>query len=107
MQPEIKERWITALRSGDYPQTRCQLRSEKPEYCCLGVLCDIAVQDGLGEWDGEEYVSPSGGRRTGYLPLNVLDWSGLTEDGMADLVKLNDTNGLAFDAIADYVEEQY
>lgn len=65
---EVKERWIAALRSGDYEQGYRQLMQECSEldednevvtkrYCCLGVLCDLFLKDeeaskGLEpEWD--------------------------------------------------------
>jgi hypothetical protein len=44
MNPEIKSRWIEALRSGEYEQTKSNL-SDGLGYCCLGVLCEIAIED--------------------------------------------------------------
>ena len=49
----LKDKWIAALRSGDYQQVGGALcvertrRTDNPtgeglRYCCLGVLCDIA-----------------------------------------------------------------
>lgn len=35
MNPEVKERWLSALRSGDYSQARGQLKNQLG-YCCLG-----------------------------------------------------------------------
>lgn len=37
---ELKDKWLTALRSGEYSQTTGTLRDENG-MCCLGVLCDI------------------------------------------------------------------
>jgi hypothetical protein len=34
--------WLDALRSGDYGQTKEQLGDGKGNYCCLGVLCEVA-----------------------------------------------------------------
>jgi hypothetical protein len=39
--PDLKARWIEALRSGRYKQGTGRLRSFYDEYCCLGVLLDI------------------------------------------------------------------
>ena len=44
MDPELKQRWLTALRSGEYEQgheylARLDRGEEKPAFCCLGVLC--------------------------------------------------------------------
>ena len=39
---ELRTAWIAALRSGKYTQGRGELKSANNEYCCLGVLCEIA-----------------------------------------------------------------
>ena len=41
MNQEIKKKWLKALRSGGYKQTRGKLKSRNGSFCCLGVLCDI------------------------------------------------------------------
>ena len=48
MNPEVKKRWLAALRSGEYAQTTGKLHRLDPDvfepndipagYCCLGVL---------------------------------------------------------------------
>lgn len=58
---ENVRKWVAALRSGEYEQTKGALRrdggdSGRVGYCCLGVACDVS---GLGEWvqaseDGEQ-----------------------------------------------------
>ena len=66
MNPEIKERWVKALKSGDYKQGAEVLARRDPVegetfYCCLGVLCDIAAgedvavvePEGRSPWGGE------------------------------------------------------
>lgn len=37
---ELKENWLSALKSGKYIQGAGQLRKGN-SFCCLGVLCDI------------------------------------------------------------------
>ena len=50
MNPEIKKRWIDALKSGDYKQGTESLCCND-SFCCLGVLCDLYIQDTKnGEW---------------------------------------------------------
>jgi hypothetical protein len=39
--PELKARWVAALRSGKYEQGEEFLRNNG-KYCCLGVLCELA-----------------------------------------------------------------
>lgn len=41
MTPELKQKWIDALESGNYQQCRGRLHDGKG-YCCLGVLCVVA-----------------------------------------------------------------
>lgn len=39
----LLEKWLDALRSGDYKQGQYQLYNDLNDtYCCLGVLCDVA-----------------------------------------------------------------
>jgi hypothetical protein len=36
------QEWTNALRSGNYKQGKNYLRNATDEFCCLGVLCDLA-----------------------------------------------------------------
>src|SRR4051812_10826866 len=47
MDPAVKARWVAALRSGEYAQGRSALRTAVDKYCCLGVLCELAVEAGV------------------------------------------------------------
>lgn len=51
-QPVLRK-WIDALRSGKYTQTTGMLGEINDNgtrsYCCLGVLCEIAAQEGITE----------------------------------------------------------
>ena len=42
LNPEIKKKWLTALKSGNYKQGTGKLRRRDNSFCCLGVLCDIS-----------------------------------------------------------------
>lgn len=44
--PEIKEDWVKRLRSGAYPQGKAYL-NRNGAFCCLGVLCEIAYEQGI------------------------------------------------------------
>ena len=78
MNPEIKERWIAALESGDYPKTKGVLKDEEG-YCCLGVLCEIAIQDGVIKKippnNRQNYMSKVGA----FLPRKVAKWAGIKD----------------------------
>jgi hypothetical protein len=76
MNQEIKEKWIAALRSGEYNQTTGKLKTSSG-YCCAGVLCDLYRKEtGNGEWDEfNRFVSNY--RIDAYtLPDAVVLWSG-------------------------------
>lgn len=122
MNPEIKKRWVEALRSGKYQQGRQFLAEAEEEegivkYCCLGVLCEVmGIERSLQ--DSRYYVyggGPSGGRSCYYLPAEAVEQAGFTEQNPEVLVEisgrrdglanLND-QGLSFNKIADIIEKQ-
>lgn len=115
MDQTIKELWVAELRSGTFEQGKGFL-SREGKYCCLGVLCELAV-----EYGAEVTVSPyrsrddvkAYDRQAHTLPQSVMEWSGLQEHNpflvllfLADdtsLATLNDA-GFTFDQIADVIE---
>lgn len=114
MRPSIKKKWVAALRSGDYKQGRDQLRNEKNEFCCLGVLCNIHAQEhpriAAQQEDPLSYMGEEGD-----CPDEVEKWAGLKgriHEPLFDpvtqeffcLIELNDFDQLSFDEIADVIE---
>ncbi len=109
MNQEIKERWIEALRSGEYQQGREHL-FHCGKFCCLGVLTDLYIkehglqwkQDFADLWSFEE----EGGT---FLPRSVQDWSGILEPNPMILDNFatahNDQYAEDFATIADYIEK--
>lgn len=80
MRRKIRDEWVTALRSGEYAQTKgllCALdNSDKPVgYCCLGVLSDLALKAGvpLRVVDRDGYRSFS--KENQILPEEVMEWA--------------------------------
>jgi hypothetical protein len=66
MKRKIRDGWASRLESGRYMQAREVLREpdvttdqcvEEGGRCCLGVLCDYAIEEGVEgiRWDGEHY----------------------------------------------------
>lgn len=118
MKKEIKDRWITALLSGDYLQGTSFLhRNVKGQefYCCLGVLSDLAFKDGLvarslseDTWYYITQTDPSDMSRSGLVD-SIIKWSGLYEKDQGhikiidDLIHLNDV-GLSFQTIVEYIQ---
>jgi hypothetical protein len=80
---ENMERWVTALRSGEFPQAKSTLEAvdytyddggevadtEVRGYCCLGVACKIADPDNEWNWRGIDLP-----------PADFLRWTGLIAD---------------------------
>ena len=50
MNTEIKQKWVNALRSGEYEQGSEKLYSGRG-YCCLGVLCDLYSKENGLKWE--------------------------------------------------------
>jgi len=127
MNPEIKSKWLAALRSGQYEQARGGLQrilgrnnetgEIKRGFCCLGVLCDLAEQADVCWWqDMEATVVDQFGRaifNADSLPGPVMKWAGLDSVDPAipfpvegeSLSVLNDTHQLNFHRIAALIEE--
>ncbi len=132
MDAQLKEKWVEALRSGEYSQATGHLHDkENGGYCCLGVLCKV-----MGAEFGpasEEHEEDDGGmflREFDYVP--VLDGRVLSNNDDEELkdsfckelgivqsvlIKMNDGKtepglqsdfGLrrySFPEIADYIEK--
>lgn len=131
MNPEVKEIWLEALRSGLYQQGRSLLkyknnRSGEMFYCCLGVLSDLAEKQGVVScWADIASYKSYGGTETVYcfgeharacLPQEVMDWAGIDtpfgelatplDDIYNSLSSVNDA-GMSFLQVADIIEEQF
>ena len=109
MKAEIKNRWVEALRSGEYKQGLGRLRSKEGRYCCLGVLCDLHAKDTGTEWRSCSDL-PSFGYlgMSGALPDEVEVWADAQLDAWREskVIRLNDS-GSSFTDIADFIEAQW
>lgn len=129
MNPEIKKEWVAALRSGEYKQgTRYLHRtySDGDVFCCLGVLCELAVKAGqvssrpvgLAFQYGSQEEPADGESRASLsvLPSAVVKWTGLKEGNPHVKFKLHGTmdehslawlndGGATFEEIAQAIEE--
>lgn len=115
MNPEVKEKWVAALRSDEYDQGKNLLRFEG-KFCCLGVLCDLHAKETGTEWDIVEDVRETYLEMNGYLPPEVVRWAELDTNNPRvkvvreelvekDLAYLNDV-GYSFYQISDLIEVQ-
>lgn len=113
MNQEIKDKWIAALRSGEYIQGKEALRRKDNTFCCIGVLCDIYQKEKGGEWEdiGDYkyygFKDAVGNERSGVMTKDVISWTGGTLNKMlaleTRLIGLND-GGSTFKEIAKEIE---
>lgn len=109
MKPEIKEKWIAALRSGEFKQTQKRLRKDDT-YCCLGVLCELYRREtGLGAWTLNENVI--GGvynflGRPSVPPQQVREWAGLSQGNRSQCIVVNDKRGSTFNEVANFIDTE-
>ncbi len=127
MHKQIKDKWTTALKGGEYEQSRGHLKTFLG-YCPLGVLCDIVKNDVGGEWHvwgtspmiddpsnlpqrfiingSVDVSSPSSSFSP---PTAVLEYAGMSvdknDDVISKLIVMNDDEGRTFGEIADFIEE--
>lgn len=110
MTPEMKSKWIAALRSGKFKQTKGLLK-DSDGYCCLGVLASINGNEPNTEgevegcWDDPEGFPRSGAWKDadGMLPHPLAEQFGISPGWMDYFAGLND-GGAPFSAIADELE---
>lgn len=116
MNADVKAKWVAALRSGEYEQTRLRLRADDG-FCCLGILCELAVVDGVipPAILPTNYVCWAyGDDCTSNLPPAVQDWAGLTAplgdavkiDGHLDALAVHNDAHVTFAVLADAIETQ-
>lgn len=126
MNQNIKEKWVAALRSGEYEQGTAVLTQEDEDgnikHCCLGVLCQLALADGVDiKVDTSIYGILSYDDESTILPESVMHWAGvgtnpwaMVDGGMVLLSGLNDgrldehdvrIDQHDFNQIADIIEE--
>lgn len=116
--PEKQEhfrRWLAALRSGDYRQTKGCLFDDQG-YCCLGVACDVFHQDtGQGEWELTDAFILRGESQETYPPAEVMEYFGIatysptvlfSSSAKKEVAALND-EGYSFEKIANLLEATY
>lgn len=120
MDAELKKEWIDRLRSGRYDQTTGMLRNNLG-FCCLGVLCEVLVDEGrLRRTElGYNFVENGSGvtEMEGTLVPALKNEFGLdiqVDDGRETmpymihlqerLVRMNDSEKKPFAEIADYLE---
>ena len=113
MKKRIAKKWVAALRSGDYKQQKGSLADlHRDSHCCLGVLCELAILNGV-DLDTYDEV-PGFDDERAYLPFRVQDWAGVRDRGGSfprgdyriSLMAMND-DGYSFSRIANAIETEW
>lgn len=124
MKPEVKEKLVAALRSGEYKKIEGRLYKQDRDgndcYCALGVLCVLAMQDGVEgltfepfDDDGLFFKGPEldreDGKRVTLLPTVVMEWSELDSSAPNAIYRKNDNQGpsVQFPEMADWIEAEF
>ena len=117
MNPEVKVKWLAALRDGTRPQGKRYLLADG-KYCCLGVLCELAAEGGVAEattivrspdsWNPGMQVTRFDGDENS-LPPSVQSWARVAEFGdsvsyTSDSLAARNDEGESFESIADWIE---
>lgn len=119
----VIRQWIAALRSGEFKQTQGRLGEVAEDgsnaYCCLGVLCELAMAEGLVrhqeknfEWayDGETMLPPTAVAHFIGDPEYTYEVSIHDDEFDSDRIELsslNDDHAWTFEQIADVLEDNY
>jgi hypothetical protein len=133
MNPEWKEKWLKALRSGEFKQCKGTLYSNGA-FCCLGVLAEIVHREHPDKFEKKIFFSIGNEDLCLYDSKNIdlsellQEITGLTsvgeipgggiridEDGSEDgfapmythLAELNDDAEWNFNQIADVIQEKF
>lgn len=99
-----QKRWVAALESGEWKQTKGTLHRKGGGYCCLGVACKLLLgepDDFLGHfaiWGDDGEAAP----KEVVAALKLRGTLGESAAEPTDLASLNDS-GSSFKAIAKMI----
>jgi hypothetical protein len=85
-QEKARRMWVRALRSGKYGWGKEELHPKDGKFCCLGVLCEVAIKQG---------IISSYRHHLGILPEKVQNWIGLGSDVGDMAIYIKDEDSLA------------
>ena len=108
MNKQIAKKWIAALRSGKYKQTKCALK-DKDGYCCLGVLCAISPW----KYNFTRMTNAPHAKNMSLPPI-VVNWAGMRSSGgeyqvegnqYSNVLTARNDEGMSFSEIAKLIEK--
>lgn len=112
MKREWRDKWLAALRSGDFQQNfDCLWSDEEGDtYCCLGVLQDLTPFHPSEQRYRPEstLMHPEAARLVGLPSVRHPDQEYFLQPDsniQVKLARLNSATGLDFEEIADWIED--
>jgi hypothetical protein len=115
MNIEVKQKWVEALKSGEYIQGSEYLCNNN-KHCCLGVLTDLYVKENNLEWNTMTYDDDnvkSLNNECTVLPDCVIEWADLPNknpyvfcNGKKMMIAEHNDGGVTFEELAQIIEEQ-
>ena len=99
----IKQKWCARLRNGQWNQSKANVLRDKDCFCLLGTLCDLFDNRA---WTKSSLIKTDYMSFEGYLcvpPQKVIDWAGLSEKRILDLIVQNQK--VNFSEAADWIED--
>ena len=107
--PELKRKWVKALRSGKYTQGFGYLKAKasdpinKDTHCCLGVLGEILPKEKYFYMKGKRVLNFTDGEILSVC--RISPFVALNEKTEIKLMEMNDKKSMSFSEIADWIEE--
>lgn len=107
---ENAQKWVDALRGGEFPQGMNSLHEVDGGYCCLGVACELYRKDtGKGKWikpvakceDHRLMFSVNGEGSTTILPPEVRRWLNMKTSSGSLRIDAGDEEGFVGSTLAD------
>jgi hypothetical protein len=115
MDKEIKEKWLAALRSGDYKQGQYALKRVddvgNTSYCCMGVLACIVGKE--NKMENNDFYNDNVYEELAQITRGPGDWSSIKsheythKDGSIKHLATHNDSGDTFLEIADIIEEYF
>lgn len=103
MNAKIKEKWLTALRSGKYKPVGHALKCADM-HCSIGILCQIHMDEFGGKWENNMYCGS-------YIsaPDVVLEWADLSKSHESQIIIANNEytvdSGRDYSHVINYIEK--
>ena len=112
MNAAIKALWIEELRNGHRKQGKGRLRtSPNNRFCCLGILCELAVAAGVipaPTLSGDSYEYEA---CRSIPPAAVCSWAGMRNStgsyAHGNFLVVDNDRGKTFAEIADIIEKHF